>query len=57
LKCKERSDILRACKWIDEVHEDTEYTVTIDTLDRYNCNYYAHGDDPIFDSEGVDICG
>lgn len=57
LNCKERSDILRACKWIDEVHEDTEYTVTLNTLDRYNCQYYAHGDDAIFDSEGTDICG
>jgi ethanolamine-phosphate cytidylyltransferase len=37
LTCKERADILRACKWCDEVYEDTEYTVTIDTLDRYNC--------------------
>ena len=37
LTCKERADILRACKWVDEVHEDTEYTVTLDTLDRYNC--------------------
>jgi ethanolamine-phosphate cytidylyltransferase len=53
---KERADILRACKWVDEVHEDTEYTVTLETLDRYNCQYYAHGDDPIFDSEGTDIC-
>jgi ethanolamine-phosphate cytidylyltransferase len=57
LTCNERADILRACKWIDEVNEDTEYTVTIATLDRYNCGYYAHGDDPVFDSDGVDICG
>lgn len=56
LTCKERADILRACKWVDEVHEGTEYTVTLDTLDRFNCQYYAHGDDNIFDSEGNDIC-
>jgi cytidyltransferase-like protein len=37
LSCKERADILRACKWVDEVHEDTEYTVRLETLDRYNC--------------------
>jgi cytidyltransferase-like protein len=37
LTCKERADILRACKWVDEVHEDTEYTVRLETLDRYNC--------------------
>ena len=57
LTCRERADILRSCKWIDEVHEDTEYTVTVEILDRYNCQYYAHGDDPVFDFEGVDICG
>lgn len=57
LTCKERAEILRACKWVDEVYEDTEYTVTIETLDRYNCQYYAHGDDAVFDSEGNDICG
>lgn len=57
LTCKERSDILRACKWVDEVHEGTEYTVRVDTLDRYNCQYYAHGDDPVFDVDGTDMCG
>ena len=45
LTCRERSDILRACKWADEVVEDTEYSVTVETLDKYNCQYYAHGDD------------
>jgi ethanolamine-phosphate cytidylyltransferase len=33
LTCRERADILRACKWIDEVYEDTSYTVTVDILD------------------------
>lgn len=56
LNCKERADILRACKWVDEVYEDTEYTVSIKTLDRYNCQYYAHGDDPVFDVDGTDMC-
>lgn len=37
LSCKERADILRACKWVDEVQEGTEYTVKVETLDRYNC--------------------
>ena len=25
-------------------------------LDKLGCKYYAHGDDPCIDSEGVDIC-
>ena len=37
LTTKERADIIRACKWVDEVGEGTEYTVTEETLDRFNC--------------------
>ena len=29
LNCKERADIIRACKWVDEVYEDTEYCVSL----------------------------
>ena len=47
---------MRACKWVDEVAEGTEYTVTLETLARYNCDYYAHGDDTIYDADGNDIC-
>ena len=56
LTCKERADILRACKWIDEVYEGTEYTVSEKILDKYNCQYYAHGDDPVYDTDGTDMC-
>ncbi len=56
MNIKERSDIVRACKWVDEVYEDTEYFVTLDTLDRYNCQYYSHGDDPVMALDGTDIC-
>ena len=56
LNCKERADIIRSCKWVDEVYEDTEYTVSIETLDRYNCDYYAHGDDPVYNAKGEDMC-
>jgi len=56
LTCKERADIIRSCKWVDEVYEGTEYTVTEEILDRYKCQFYAHGDDPVYNSEGVDMC-
>lgn len=49
LKQNERTEIIRACKWVDEVVEGTEYCVTTEILDRYNCQYYAHGDDPVID--------
>jgi ethanolamine-phosphate cytidylyltransferase len=56
MNCKERAEIIRACKFVDEVIEDTVYSVNVDVLDKYNCQYYAHGDDPCIDSEGNDIC-
>lgn len=48
LNQKERADIIRSCKWVDEVYEGTEYIVSVDTLDRFQCDYYAHGDDPVY---------
>lgn len=57
LTCEERTAIIKACKWVDEVEPDTEYTVSEKTLDRYNCQCYAHGDDPVIcATTGVDMC-
>ena len=42
---KERSSLAGSSKWISEVALDTPYTPTIETLDTYNCDYLAHGDD------------
>lgn len=53
---KERADIVRSCRWVDEVAEGTEYSVSVEVLDRYNCQYYAHGDDVPIDSTGNDYC-
>lgn len=55
LNVKERSEILRHCKFIDRVVENTPYTPTFSLLESEGCNFYAHGDDPCIDSEGVDI--
>ena len=51
---EERCAIVRACKWVDEVAEDTEYTLTVELLDRLNCDFYAHGDDIAIDASGQD---
>lgn len=56
LSTKERSDIIRSCRWVDEVAEGTEYSVSEEVLDRYNCQFYAHGDDAVIDADGNDIC-
>lgn len=54
LKENERCAIVRACKWIDEVIEDTDYTPSFELLDRYDCDFYAHGDDIALNADGVD---
>lgn len=41
----ERAEMIRECKWVDELVIGVEYTPTVSTLDRYSCKYYAHGDD------------
>lgn len=56
LTTAERSEIVRSCRWVDEVAEGTEYSVNVEILDRYNCDFYAHGDDAVIDADGNDIC-
>ena len=51
----ERAEILRAVKWGDEVIADTPYEVTEPILDRFSCQYYIHGDDPVM-VDGINIC-
>lgn len=51
----ERAEILRHCKFIDEVVSDTKYSPDIELLNSLNCTFYAHGDDPCIDHEGFDI--
>ena len=51
---KERYDIVRGIKWVDEVIEDAPYVTTIETLDKYNCDFCAHGDDITMTADGVD---
>lgn len=53
-KCDERAYMIKSCKWVDEVVPDTEYTPTEETLDRYNCDFYAHGDDIAVNENGED---
>lgn len=45
MKHSERKAIAQACKWVDEVADEVEYYVTLDILQRYQCDYVVHGDD------------
>ena len=51
---KYRYKMVRAIKWVDEVVEDAPYVTSLETMDRYNCDFCVHGDDITTDSNGVD---
>lgn len=51
---EERYKMVRAIKWVDEVVEDAPYITTIETLDKYNCDFCVHGDDITLDASGQD---
>ncbi|KAF8817893.1 Phosphoethanolamine-cytidyltransferase, partial [Cardiosporidium cionae] len=51
---EERAEIVRACKWVDEVIIGTPYAVTIDFLNSVKCHFAAHGDDMAVGVNGVD---
>jgi hypothetical protein len=46
--------MVRAIKWVDEVVEGAPYVTTLETLDKYNCDFCAHGNDITTTAEGVD---
>lgn len=35
--------MVRGIKWVDEVVEGAPYVSTLETLDRYNCDFCVHG--------------
>ena len=56
---KERSTVVRACKWVDEVIEETPYVMTPEYLnwviETYHIDYVIHGDDPCIGPDGKDV--
>jgi ethanolamine-phosphate cytidylyltransferase len=44
----------RAIKWVDEVVEGAPYVTTLETLDKYNCEFCAHGNDITTTVDGKD---
>lgn len=51
---QERYKMVRAIKWVDEVVEGAPYITTLETLDKYKCNFCVHGDDITLDASGED---
>lgn len=51
---EERYKIVKSIKWVDEVVEDAPYITTLETLDKYDCDYCVHGSDITCDADGLD---
>lgn len=50
----ERMEMITACKWVTKAIPDSPYTVTLDWLDKHDCQVCVHGDDVALNSDGVD---
>ncbi|CAH1105713.1 unnamed protein product [Psylliodes chrysocephalus] len=51
---EERYKMVRGIKWVDEVVEGAPYVTSLDTLDKYDCEFCVHGDDITLTADGVD---
>ncbi|GBP58119.1 Ethanolamine-phosphate cytidylyltransferase [Eumeta japonica] len=51
---EERYKMVRAIKWVDQVVEGAPYVTTLETLDKYKCDFCVHGDDITVTADGVD---
>lgn len=51
---EERYKMIKGIKWVDEVVEDAPYVTTLETLDKYDCDYCVHGDDITTTVDGYD---
>mmetsp|Transcript_49968 Transcript_49968/g.75993 ORF Transcript_49968/g.75993 Transcript_49968/m.75993 type:complete len:85 (+) Transcript_49968:194-448(+) len=50
----ERYEIVKACKWADEVVPEVDYDPTLEIMDKYNCSHCVHGDDIAVAATGLD---
>lgn len=44
---EERYKMVRAIKWVDEIVEGAPYVTTLETLDKYNCDFCVHGGESV----------
>ena len=51
---EERYRMVKAIKWVDEVVEAAPYITTLETLDKHDCDFCAHGDDITMTADGID---
>ena len=55
LKEVERAAIISAVKWVDETCYNSPYDVDEAQLDKVNCQFYVHGDDPVYNAAGENM--
>ncbi|KAL0871850.1 hypothetical protein ABMA27_004322 [Loxostege sticticalis] len=51
---EERYKMVKAIKWVDQVVEGAPYVTTLETLDKYQCDFCVHGDDITVTADGID---
>ena len=49
---EERYRMVRAIKWVDEVVEAAPYVTTLETMDKYRCEFCVHGNDITMTADG-----
>ncbi|CAI4224866.1 unnamed protein product [Auanema sp. JU1783] len=54
---EERYRLVASLKWVDEIVRDAPYCTTVETLDKYNCDFCVHGDDITLTADGKDTYG
>jgi len=42
-----RYEMVEAIKWVDEVVRGAPYVTTLETLDKYNCDFCVHGNSTV----------
>merc|ERR1712226_1184980 len=50
----ERYSMVLSIKWVDYVVTNAPYCTTVETLDKYQCDFCVHGDDITLSADGTD---
>lgn len=51
---EERYKIVKSIRWVDEVVKDAPYITSLETLEKYDCDFCVHGSDITVDADGLD---
>ncbi|KAF7678796.1 putative ethanolamine-phosphate cytidylyltransferase [Astathelohania contejeani] len=54
LSCKERGEVVRACRWTGEVVEGSPYATCREVYIKYGCELVMHGNDASINTSGDD---